>query len=110
MITPTNIQTILDKNGIPEYIVIPYDQFIKLSETAYNKTTVPQEVVEIMVEKDVTLICAWREYLGFSQEEVARRMNIAQPTYSKIESSKRHRKDTIKRVAAALGISPAQIH
>jgi len=58
----------------------------------------------------LSLIRAWREHLGLTQEEVARRMGITQPAYAKIEGKKAQpRIATCKRLAAAMGIAWEQL-
>ena len=58
----------------------------------------------------LSLIRAWREHLGLTQEELARRMGITQPAYAKLENGKTQpRMATCKRLAAAMGIAWEQL-
>ncbi len=74
----------------------------------------PHDVVERHILKNKSLIRAWREYKGLSQQEMANRMNIlmiSQSAYSQMESVDAHlRKTTLGKIAAALEIRPDQIH
>ncbi|WP_415750229.1 helix-turn-helix domain-containing protein [Burkholderia pyrrocinia] len=49
------------------------------------------------------------EYLGLTQAEVATRLGISQSTYAQHESSEKLRKSTRGKIAAALGITDAQL-
>ncbi len=99
----TNYQTI-QKNGKPEYVVVPYKDFIQVAHLLPKKTY-PQEVIELIVLKEYSHIRAWREYRKLSQLEMANHLGISQPAYSKIEASKRPRKVTKEKVANILRIS-----
>jgi len=57
------------------------------------------------------IIRAWREHLGLTQVEVARRMGISQPAYAKIEGGKRGGNSiaTCKRLAEAMGVEWEQL-
>ena len=57
-----------------------------------------------------TLVRAWREYLGLTQKEVAKRMGITQAALSQMEAGeKRLRKATLEKLAAAMGIGVEQL-
>ena len=71
---------------------------------------VPHEVMRLTVIDGLTLRRAWREYLGLTQAEVARRMGITQPALSQLESpAARPRRATLKRLAEALGVAVEQL-
>lgn len=42
----------------------------------------PNAVVDKVINKDMTPIRAWREHLGLTQTEVARRLGISQSAYA----------------------------
>ena len=111
MNAPIKHQIIADTNGNPEYAIIPYDVFSELSKQ-YNDNenlTVPHEVVSASVDGD-SMIKAWREYLGLTQKELANRMGISQPTLAKLERADANpRKNTLRKIADAMGIKPAQL-
>ena len=104
-------QIITDTNGNPEYAIIPYNVFSELSRqyTDDENLTVPHEVVSASVDGD-SMIKSWREYLGLTQQALADRIGISQPTLAKLEKSDANpRKSTLKRIADAMGIKPAQL-
>ena len=113
MNAPTNHQ-ILTHNGQPAFAVIPYVEYLQLMEHTEarpdEEVTLPHEVVKMSTLGGMSLIRAWREHLGLTQEEVARRMGITQPAYAKIESGKTQpRIATYKRIAAAMGVEWEQL-
>ncbi|MEM5278257.1 helix-turn-helix transcriptional regulator [Cupriavidus taiwanensis] len=61
------------------------------------------------VADDVPPLRAWREDLGLTQAEVAARLGISQPAYAQQENSARLRQTSRERIAAALGITAAQL-
>jgi predicted transcriptional regulator len=110
---PTDIQTIM-QDGKPAFVVIPYDEYMRLFPKAPRipeGDAIPHEVVGMTIRKGYTLVRAWREYLGLTQTEVARRMGITQAALSQMESGeKRLRKATLEKLAAAMGIGVDQLH
>ena len=113
MNTPTNHQ-ILNHNGKPAFAVIPYAEYLRLVEYAGarpdEEVMLPHAVVKMSTLGGMSLIRAWREHLGLTQEEVARRMGISQPAYAKIEGGKTQpRIATCKRLAAAMGVEWEQL-
>lgn len=117
-----NVRTepqIIHHDGKPMYAVIPYDEYTALLRKAEEgvedrrpdeEVTLPHEVVKRSTLGGLSLIRAWREYLGLSQAEVARRMGISQPSYAKMEAKEtRNRTATLKKIAAALGIQWEQV-
>jgi DNA-binding XRE family transcriptional regulator len=103
MNAPTNIQIINGPDGKPAFVVIPYADYVK-SEKEGGEAYVPHEVVSLMVEKDWTITRAWREHLGVTQEELAKRLEISQSAYAQQEASENLRQATREKIAAALGI------
>jgi predicted transcriptional regulator len=77
---------------------------------AYERehSLIPTEVVSSVVD-GATAVRAWRDYLKLTQAEVAQRLGIAQSSYAKQEASSGLRLTSIKKIAAALGITPAQL-
>ena len=113
MNTPTSHQ-ILTHNGKPAFAVVPYAEYLQLMEYAGGRpdeqVTLPHEVVKMTTLGGMPLIRAWREHLGLTQEEIARRMGVTQPAYAKIENGKTQpRIATYKRLAAAMGIEWEQL-
>lgn len=110
---------IIHHDGKPMYAVIPYEEYTSLLRRAEEniehrrpdeEITLPHEVVKRSVLGGVSLVRAWREYLGLSQAEVARRMGISQPTYAKMEATEtKNRPATLKKIAEAMGIQWEQV-
>ena len=108
MIAPINHQ-IIEKDGKPIFVLVPYDEYLTMVELN-EVVTIPQAVVEKHVLEEMSLIRAWREYLGLSQQEVAEKMGISQSAYSQMEKSEANlRKITVNKIARALGIVPEQL-
>lgn len=109
--------TILETNGKPAFVVLSYDEYLALKAGNHDKKvrvpaddSVPHEVMRMLVKNDWSLIRAWREYLGFTQTEMASRLSIRQPSYAAMEAvDAKPKKTTYERIAAALGVSFEQI-
>lgn len=107
MNAPTNIQILKDAKGKPAFVVIPYPEYISLTKQA--TPTIPNAVVNKVINKDMTPIRAWREHLGLTQTEVARRLGISQSAYAQQEAKDPVRKATREKIAQALGIVAEQL-
>ena len=107
MSAPTiDFQTIT-RNGKPEFAVVAYDDFIRLLRPT---GTIPHEVVGRVLRKGCSLPRAWREHLGLTQAEVAKRMGITQAALSQLEAAgRRPRKATLNSLATALELQPEQL-
>ncbi|MDO8291370.1 MAG: helix-turn-helix transcriptional regulator [Gallionella sp.] len=70
--------------------------------------TIPSAVVNKVINKDMTPIRAWREHLGLTQMEVARRLGISQSAYAQQEAKEPVRKSTSEKITKALGVVPEQ--
>ncbi|ELY4391914.1 helix-turn-helix transcriptional regulator [Cronobacter sakazakii] len=120
-----NAQVIHDKEGKPEYVVIPYELYLSLltqledNETLMplpfemsdeNDVTVPHEVVGISVEQNVSLQAAWRIWRGLSQQDVAEKLGISQSAVSQLESpDSRPQKRTREKLASLYDCQPEQL-
>jgi len=98
--------TIIEKNVVPDYIVLPYRDFVRLFDKA--EALIPNDVVSRFVDCD-SIVKAWREHLGLTQEEVAPRLAISQAAFSKLENSSKLHPSSRRKIAAALGISTDQL-
>lgn len=107
MNAPTNIQVLKDAKGKPAFVVIPYAEYLSLSKQ--HTPTIPNAVVNKVVNKEMTPIRAWREHLGLTQIEVAQRLGISQSAYAQQEAKEPARKTTRENIAKALGIVPEQL-
>ena len=99
-------------NGKPAFAVIPWDEYQALlgQYNAENKTWIPHEVVKVTLLGDVSLIRTWREYLNLTQEKLAERASLSQPTLARIEKPDTNpRRPTLKKLAAAMDLSIEQL-
>lgn len=107
--------TILEANGKPAFVVLPYDDYLKLigekpSGRIPADGTTPHEVMRLAVKNDWSMIRAWREHLGLTQAEIAQRLEIRQPSYSAMEApDAKPKKATRERIAAAMGLVLEQL-
>ena len=113
---------IIEKNGRPEFAVIPYEDyrhFLELLEdeadarvvaefheayTAGREFMVPNEIVrrEMAGESPIKL---WREHRGLTQQELATRSGISKAYLSQIETGKRQGTvETISAIARSLEV------
>lgn len=116
-----NVQ-IIEKNGKPEWAVIPYNEYIKLQEAFDDAEDIndiekhikaAQEGEEITVPGEVTFailggispVRAWRDHKQIKMNELAKRVGISSAYLSQIENGKRNPTiDTLKAIANELEI------
>lgn len=103
-----NVKIIRDHSGHPTFVQIPYDEYVAMSIKAQSGT--PISVIRA-VAAGTTPVRAWREYLGLSQGQVAKRMGITQPGFAQHErrDSNKLTLATREKIAAAFGISIQQL-
>ncbi len=114
----TNVQTIHNHQGLPAFVVIPYEQYQEFiqskeqpQEQAINMdTAVPSVVVDNVFDNGISALKAWREYLELTQAEVAERAGMTQSAYSQHEKAEKLRKPTREKLAKALGINAEQLN
>lgn len=108
MNAPTDIQIINGSDGLPAFVVIPYERFVR--EYGQERDLIPNEVVRRNIMDNMPMARAWREHLGLTQAEVAERADMTQAALSQIESGQhKPRKATLTKLAAALGITVEQL-
>jgi predicted transcriptional regulator len=100
--------------GMPVAVVVPYKDyiaaFVDAEEQEQNEATVPHEVAARVLREHISPVRAWREHLGLTQAEVAGRMHISQSAFAQMEMPEcSPRTPTIKKIAAAMGLAPAQL-
>jgi len=113
---------IIEKNGKPEWAVIPFSEYKKLQEALEDAEDIKdiesnlkaiQEGSEIIVPGEVTFaildganpIRAWREYKQIKMNELAKNVGISPAYLSQIENGKRNPTvDTLKSIAKELAI------
>lgn len=116
-----NVQ-IIEKNGKPEWAVIPFSDYEKLQEALADaqdikdieeNLTAIQEGNEIAVPGEITFaildgispIRAWREHRQIKMNALAKRIGISASYLSQIENRKRNPTvDTLKAIAKELNI------
>jgi len=116
-----NVQ-IIEKNGKPEWAVIPFQEYKKIQEALEdaedikeieenlkaisdgNEITVPGEVTFAILE-GLSPIRAWREYRQVKMNELSEKAGISSAYLSQIENGKRNPTiDTLKAIARELEI------
>jgi DNA-binding XRE family transcriptional regulator len=110
-IVKANHSLVSDADGRPLAVIVPIEDYRALmaEQIMNDDAVIPHEVV-MLLGKYKSLIRAWREYLGLTQIEAARRINVSQPTYCQMEAdSVRPRLDTLKKIAGAFGIKLEQL-
>lgn len=104
---------VIKQGDKPAFAVIPWDVYqepVKNYVPDESEVWFPQEVVEANVVRGESLLKAWRDHLGLSQAEVAKRAGMSQPAYGKLEKpDARHRTNTLRKLAKALGITLEQL-
>jgi DNA-binding XRE family transcriptional regulator len=102
---------IIENNGQPLFVLVPYAEYVSVfSPEAGEGAAIPLAVSKAANMEDKSLVRAWREYKGFSQAEVARRMKISRPAYAQMEEKGANlRAATVHRLAAALEVEWAQL-
>lgn len=101
----SNVQ-VIEKEGKPEWAVIPYETFLRLVEEAEmlqdirdydtikaaiesgEEELIPSEVVYAILDGE-NPIKVWREYRGASQQGLAEAVGISASYLSQIETGKR---------------------
>lgn len=109
MKTHTNVQILKNAQGMPEFAVIPYVEYLALSKSSPAAALIPHAVVTAVVEKGMTPVRAWREYLDLTQVEVAEKMGITQAAYQQQESKESLTKSAREKIALALSITFEQL-
>jgi DNA-binding XRE family transcriptional regulator len=113
---------IIEKNGKPEYAVIPYADYLRLLELLEDKADVavlaefheayqtgrkflvPAEIVRRELEGEAS-VKLWREHRGMTQQDLADKAGISKSYLSQIESGKRQGTvDTLSAIARALDV------
>ena len=107
--TKGSAQIIRDASGNPLYAVVPFDEYQALLD-ADGHVTIPHEVVDLMIEKNISPMAAWRKHRGLSQAQLAEKLGVTQGAVAQAE--KRGNKphiETLRAWATALGCDVAQL-
>jgi DNA-binding XRE family transcriptional regulator len=114
---------IIEKNGRPEWAVLPYEEYqrlvaeaemlqdirdfdeVKLALANGEEELIPSEVTYALLDGE-NPIRVWREYRGLTQQQVADEAGISKPYLSQLESGQRKgRAEVLAAVAKALNVS-----
>lgn len=114
---------IIEKNGQPEWAVIPYEEYqrlvaeaemlqdirdydeVKLALANGDEELIPSEVTYALLDGG-NPIRVWREYRGLTQQQVAAEAGISKPYLSQLESGQRNgTAEVLAAVARALNVS-----
>jgi DNA-binding XRE family transcriptional regulator len=97
---------LIERNGQPEWAVLPYDEYLALVEQAEmlediqdinhikkalesgEEELIPAEVVNALLDYE-NPIKVWREFRGMTQQQLAKSIGISTPYISQLESGKR---------------------
>jgi DNA-binding XRE family transcriptional regulator len=75
-----------------------------------QEVIIPGDVVNRIILEKKSRICAWREHMGLTQEEVAKRLGVNRPAFTQMEAKGANvSQDTLKKVALALGVEWEQL-
>jgi len=103
-----NKHQLIEHNGQPVAVVVPYDEYLKFIYPELNEPMTPQAVVKKMHLDGLGRIQAWREYLKLTQEEVAGRLGMKQSSYQQLEKkTARPRPAMLRKLADAFGLEPS---
>lgn len=111
---------IIQKQGRPEWAVIPYAYYLQLKEleemtadiTAFRNALsnqqeelIPQEYADRLIDGE-NPIRVWREYRQMTQKTVAHKAEISVPYLSQLEHNERTASlATLKKIAKVLNLS-----
>ena len=118
---------IIERNGKPEWAVLPYEEYLKLIEQAERledirdfdeinaaikrgeEELIPAEVVNAILDGK-SPIKVWREYRGLTQQQLADMAGISKPYLSQLETGKRTgTTEVLSTIAEALNVSLEQV-
>lgn len=113
---------IINKDGKPEYAVVPYDEYRRLVEDAEmladirdfdsarkalvtgGEELIPAEVVDRLLDGE-NAVRVWREYRRLSAGDLAKACGVTASAISQIESGKRKSSVTLlKKIARTLNV------
>ncbi len=110
---------ILEKDGKPEFAVLPYDEYQRLVEVAedradltlfheamaHDEESLPAEVVNRLLDGE-SPITVWREYRGLKSNELAAATGLTPGYISMLESGDREGTvNSLRAIAKALNVS-----
>ncbi|PIF13615.1 helix-turn-helix domain-containing protein [Candidatus Pantoea floridensis] len=118
------IEFITDSAGNRKAAIVPIELFERLTRNSdlpelwesvsyeagkNDDAMIPGDVVNIAIEKGVTLHAAWRIYRKLTQKQVAESMGITQASVSAMEKSEKPREFNLARLAELYDCTPEQL-
>lgn len=101
---------IIEQEGTPLFVVVPYDEYLDLIGRDDDDVTIPLEVSNIASLENKSLIRAWREHLGMTQEQVAAKAGVSRQAYTQMEAKDaKPRRATLHKIAEAMGVTVEQL-
>ena len=79
-ISTSSEHQIIRAEGVPVAVVVPYDDYLRMTAKDDDNVTLPNEVVGLILAGKTT-VRAWREYLGLTQAVIAESMGITQSAW-----------------------------
>lgn len=117
-----NVQ-IIEREGKPEYAVLPYEDYLALTEKAEMaidiaafdaalasaEQTLPHESLRRLLAGE-SPCRVWREHRGLTQAELAKLAGLSQPAIAQIETGQRKPGvAALQKLAGALGLNMADL-
>ena len=118
---------IIERDGKPEWAVLPYEEYLKLVEQAElledirdfdeiraaidrgEQELIPAEVVNAILDGK-NPIKVWREFRSLTQQQLSERVGISKPYLSQLETGKRTgTTEVLAAIAKALDVSLEQV-
>lgn len=118
---------IIERDGKPEWAVLPYEEYLRLIEQAElledirdfdamsaaiergEEELIPGEVIHAILDGK-NPIKVWREYRKLTQQQLADMAGISKPYLSQLETGKRTgTTDVLAAIAQALDVSLEQV-
>ncbi len=125
-----NHRYINNSQGQPEFVILPIAEYedlimkanpfddenaeewenIPVEASEDGDELIPNDVVNIMFEQDVSLLAAWRIYRSLSQAEVAKHTGLTQSAISQAERKEsKPQKKTREKLAKIYQCKPEQL-
>lgn len=104
-------QIIKSPEGLPLFVLVPWEEYQEAFEGRPDEEVfLPIEVSRAVRLEGKSMVRAWRDHLGLTQEDVADRMKISRAAYAQMEAAgTRPRINTLKKIALALGVEWEQL-
>lgn len=100
---------IITQGGKPAFAVIPWDEYQRLTGKGEADVWFPNDVVKAN-SRGESLIKAWREHFGMTQEKLAELAGMKQSALARLEQPDANpRRSSLERLALAMNISVEQL-